>query len=350
MSNAGPDFAQERAMEMRHHFAKVPAIRAVEPGWNSSSPIAAVVFFVLTCCAISAFFGLLALLTMPKGVITAALCIGLAEYLIRKKKMFGTGIESALWIGGLFAFIAGLPSEGKIEALLVFAAAAAIAGVRMRNALFGSLAGILVVVYMVMKGEQLHHRPDSFWTGGAAAMAIVVAVLAGLALTRTWRRPSTEALFSTLAVTMTATAYVVLKIESGSIHVDPIVATGFCALAIAFFAAGIAVRHHVLLLCGAIAMACAAFELQDLVHWSWEWKVVAAGVVMFATGAGISRFLRGRSEGFVVTETDSQLLGLVQAGATFVVAHPVSPDQSHGGFEGGGGSFGGGGASGGYEG
>ncbi|MEO8036585.1 MAG: hypothetical protein ABI837_19260 [Acidobacteriota bacterium] len=350
MNTAGPDFAQERAMEMRHHFSKVPAIRALDAGWHSSSPILAAVFFVLTCSAISAFFGLLALLSLPKGVMTAVPCIGLAEYLIRKKKMFGSGIESGLWIGGLFAFIFGLPSEGKIEALLVFAVAAAIAGVRMRNALFGALAAILVVVYVAVKADHLHHGQDTFWSGGAAALAIVLALIAALALTRTWRRPSTEALFSALVITMTTTAYLVGKIASGSAHIDPIVAAVFCAMAIAYFATGVVARHHVLILCGAIATACVAFELQDLLAWPWEWKVIVAGTEMFVAGAGISRLLRGRSEGIVVTETDSGLLSLVQAGATFVVAHPAAPEPSQSGFESGGGSFGGGGASGGYEG
>ena len=64
----------------------------------------------------------------------------MAEWLIRQRRFFGTGIESALWIGALFAIIFSLPSSGKPEALLVFAAACAMAGLRVRSAVFGTAA------------------------------------------------------------------------------------------------------------------------------------------------------------------------------------------------------------------
>ena len=61
------------------------------------------------------------------GYVTAAISLALAEWLIRTRHFFGTGIESALWLGGLFAFIFGLPGEGSTEVILLFAAASAFA-------------------------------------------------------------------------------------------------------------------------------------------------------------------------------------------------------------------------------
>jgi hypothetical protein len=344
-----PTVEEEREMALREQFGSRVALPLPEGRWSSSSSIAAAVFFVLTCLAIGAFFGLLALFHMAKGFVTAVFCIALAEYLIRKRRMFGTGIESALWLGGLFAFIFGLPSEGKVEALLVFAAASAIAGFRMRNAFFGALAAILIVGYLAVKFERWELTGRHAFFVIAVIVALVVAVASALALLRTWQRPSTEALFASLAVSMLLTAFIVGKFESWSLHFDIRIALTFLVLAAIFLVAGVWFRHHVLLLCAAIATACATFDLQDLVDWNWEWKVIAAGVVMFVVGAGLGRFLRERTTGLVVTGADSSLMGLAQAAATFVVSHPVEPAPAESGFAGGGGSFGGGGASGGYE-
>ena len=96
---------------------------ACPPRWKHSGLILGALFFVLTLIGVVALFWFCDLVGVPKGFTTMVLAIAAAELLIYGLHFFGTGIESALWIGGLFAFIFGLPSEGKPEALLVFALA-----------------------------------------------------------------------------------------------------------------------------------------------------------------------------------------------------------------------------------
>src|SRR6266550_8065826 len=145
--------------------------------WRRMSLLAEIVFFVLTSIAIAA-----ACVFLPGWFVMIA-CIAGAEFLIRAHRFWRTGVESALWIGGLYAFIFSLPSSGKPEALLVLAAAAAIAGWRVRNALFGTVAMCLVVAYLAVRN------------GPAMISAIAIALLALFAVTRAWRRPSTQMLF-----------------------------------------------------------------------------------------------------------------------------------------------------------
>src|ERR1700730_2219092 len=102
MKNALPAPAEERAKTWRH-----------------MSLIVQIVFFVLTIVAMSAFYGLCRLLSLPAGSIILVSSIAVAEMLIRRAHFWRTGVESALWLGGLYAFIFSLPSSGKPEALLV---------------------------------------------------------------------------------------------------------------------------------------------------------------------------------------------------------------------------------------
>ena len=108
--------------------------------WRSHGPLASIAFFVLTCVVVASLY-------MVFGVITAAIAIAAAEYLIRKQRFFGTGIESALWIGGLFAVIASLPGPSRREGILLFALACAIAAMRLRQPYFGAAAVLICIWY-----------------------------------------------------------------------------------------------------------------------------------------------------------------------------------------------------------
>src|SRR5262249_24964825 len=185
VSRAGPDVAEERALELRRR-----KIDAAEVSWRRNGLLLALVFFALTLAGLAATFWLLELWHLPKGWITAALAIVTSEVLIRRYRFFGTGVEAALWLGGLFAWILGLPGKGSPDALLLFAVAAAVAGYRMRNALFGAIASVFVIGYFAARDAR----------GTAAAVGLLVSMAALLVLTREIRRPSTEWLFSALLV------------------------------------------------------------------------------------------------------------------------------------------------------
>ena len=327
MSRAGPDVAEERALELRRR-----KIDAAEVSWRRNGLLLALVFFALTLAGLAATFWLLELWHLPKGGITAAMAIVTAEVLIRRYRFFGTGVEAALWLGGLFAWILGLPGKGSPQALLLFAVAAAVAGYRMRNALFGAIASVFVIGYFAARDAR----------GTAAAVGLLVSMAALLVLTCEIQRPSTEWLFSALLViTPVAGAIATLRRLSPLWAVASIVAAGVCLV--------VAVRMptHVFFVAAAVhlAIAIATLVAHDLVPGPPEWHMMAGGAVLLALSAVLSRVLRGRMTGIVitpesVTDVDEALqIGGVLALQPRIESTPGQPQR-------GGGTFGGAGASG----
>jgi hypothetical protein len=293
------------------------------------SLLAQCVFFFLTTLAIAAAFGFLSLIKLPQGWIVLIGSLALAESLIRAFHFWRTGVEAALWIGGLYALIFSLPSSGKPEAVLVLGAAAAIAGWRVRNALFGTLALSLVVAYLAIRDRWLV----------ALLFAIAVALIALVAVTRVWRRPSTELLWQMLLLVMPiagAIAAIDNRRSSSAI---------FAALAIVFAVVGIRRRLRIPLLASAIAVAIAIIDAR--IPLSVEAQLVIGGAIALGVAAALTRMLRRRTSGFVLdvprqSELEALLTGVSPAllpvhAAGDGGATPVNPQ---------GGEFGGAGASG----
>jgi hypothetical protein len=298
----------------------------LEVPWRTFGIIAQAIFFVLTCFGMFAFYQVFG----ESGIFTGAAAIALAEYLIRKRHWFRTGVESALWIGGLFAFISELPNSGKPEALLLLAAASAIAGARVRNPLFGALAAGLVMHYAEQK-----------WDAGVLVALIFAAVSIAL-LARTWWRPSTEWLWIAIAIVLPLAGYAEADAKWRTFTIILYAAIG----AIALFAA-IAKRHHAFFVAAAIGFTIATIELARELPIVLEAKLAIAGAFLLAASLVLSRWLRDRMRGFVATkESLTKADELLEIAATLATA-PASPEKI--GREGGGGEFGGAGASGGYE-
>jgi putative flippase GtrA len=287
-----PSAGDERAEALR---GLLPEMK-VETPWRLYGMLLRIVFTVAAAIAVSAMFNLFQLMLLPKGWLTAAAAIGVAEWLIRKHHFFRTGIESGLWICGTFAFIFGLPSSGKVEAILVFATAAALSGWRMRNTFFGVVATILVIGYIAAKWD---HQPLP-----AMTIASAIAIVAAFALRRAWQRPSTERLFAGLALAMPVTGYlatVAQRAMKTSLPTDLAIALIMVATAIALFACGVMWRDRVLLISATLSSACAAIELRAFFHYPAEVKLIAAGVLVAAIAVVLSRALRNATRGFVVT-------------------------------------------------
>lgn len=306
--------------------------------WRRIGLILHIVFFVLALNVLGAIFGFSALMNLPKGIITAVIAIGVAEVLIRGEKFFYTGIESALWIGGLFGFIFGLPSQGKVEALLVFAAAAAIAGWRVLHPLFGGLAFMLVGAYI---GAKI----NSWWP--ALLFCAVITIAALLVLGRRIERPSSEQLFDVLLLAMPLTGYVAARIRSSDNTTNAGLAIVMLALSAALLFVGVKRRGRFELLAGSLALVLAVFELQLSLEWERETRLIAAGIALVAIASILSRLLRGRTLGFVVTPTAlTRYDEAMQIGGTIAIAPSHEAPAAASGRESGGGSFGGAGASG----
>jgi hypothetical protein len=354
--SAGPSVNEERGWALRGRAAEWAGdgiltaegrrrIEAAVPfDWRVSGLMLRLVFFALTSVGIIAFYGLMKLMMLPAGIVTAVAAIACAEMLIGRRRFYRTGIESALWIGALFAIIFSLPSSGKPEAILVFVAAFAIAGFRLRIAVFGAIAACLLVIYVAVKTEV-------FWPAAAAGLALTL--LASLALTRTWRRPSTDELFAFLAVMMPLAGYVGGKLADRSAsHSDGHEA----GIILVFLLAGavlleMALRgpHHALFIASALCLAAARFESRELVSFRLENELIVDGLALMALAFVLSRFLRHRTTGLVATSTADrlELVRLVTTVALAQAQQPSAPAPDSQ-VESGGGRFGGAGATGDY--
>lgn len=315
------DHERARAINERFPDAHLP-----QP-WHGYGLLGQIVFFLLTAAGIFAFY----MLTKAE-LLTAILCIVLAEFLIRVRRWFGTGVEAALWIGGLFCALQALPNTGAPEANLLLAAAAAIAGVRVRNPLFGAVAAFFVTYYVEVKADL-----------GTIA-ALLIATFALIALHRTWRRPSTEWLLIILLVTMPF---------AGAVHADRrwvVVTIGLNAVfAAVCFAAGLRKRHHGMFAGAAAALIVAAGTLHDHFGASEELTFAIAGALLLIASVTAARILRDRTTGFVITPAkltafDDDLESL----ATVATAPSHSAGNPPEGRPQGDGGFGGAGATGDY--
>jgi hypothetical protein len=304
--------------------------------WRQMSAIVQIVFFVLTILAISAFYGFCRLLNLPAGWIVLVGSIAIAELLIRRAHFWRTGVESALWIGGLYAFIFSLPSSGKPEAILVLAAAAALAGWRVRNALFGGLAMAMVVTYLV----------ERQWFWNALAFAIVVTLIALVALTREWKRPSTEMLWQVLEIVMPVAGYVAIVTRLKSWISDYRIFAIFFALAALFLIVGIRFRLRVPLMAAIVSLAIAIVEAHDYMPVSVEAELIVIGAITLSVAAAIMRALRDKQHGFVIgVAKKSDLQDVLSVAPTLLSVHGGAPHDAPQPV-GGGGEFGGAGASG----
>ena len=344
---AGPSVAEERADAVRKLVPSQP-----ETGWKHNGLLLRIVFTVFAAIAVSAAFGFFSLILLPKGILTAALAIGAAEWLIVKHRFFRTGVESSLWLCGTFAFIFGLPSQGKVEAILVFAAASALSGWRMRNEFFGALAAILVVIYVAAKWD---HAPIL-----AMSLAALIAITSAFALRRVWQRPSNERLFAGLVLSMPLTGFlctVALRLFKNTFVMNLQVAAILGLTAIVMLIAGIAWRDRVLLISATLSIACAAIEVRQLFDYPAEAKLIGAGVVVIAIAVTLDRALRRKTHGFVVTRVETnpydeamQIGGIIavaphgHAPAAHEHAGPELADSTNATDK----SFGGAGAGGGY--
>jgi hypothetical protein len=267
--------------------------------------------------------GLVAAYFLIGGVATGIIALGVAELLIRRARLGGSGVDAALWLGGLVALIAAIPSHGQPEGLLLIAAAAAVAGARVRNPWFGGLAVAVVLFYL----DQKHLGAATI-----AAIAQAIAVAAALLRARTWRLESTDRLFGAMAVAAPLTQYR---------EVWPIdLAGGAIVLIIA-----IRLRDRMLLVAAAVSIAIAATDFGHRADVAVEWELIVAGVALVAIAVAVTRALRGRASGIVLTpgpKSHYEDVATMWVGLSSPTGRVGEPAPH---FSGGGGDAGGGGAT-----
>jgi hypothetical protein len=304
------------------------------------SLIVQIVFFVLTILAMTALYGFCSLLRMSAGSVTLVSSIIVAELLIWRAHFWRTGVESALWLGGLYAFILSLPHSGKPEAWLVLAAATALAGWRVRNALFGALAAVYIVVYFAAL--------DAHWTALFFAAAIALIGLGGQTLE--WKRPSTELLWQMLSLVTPAAGYLAIAFRNNHFVTDGGVVAFFLGVAFVCAVVGIQRRLRVPFIAATIAIVIAIIDARHYIPVSVEAELIMFGAVAMAIAGAITRSLRDKKTGFVLgVAKQSYLRDALSVAPTLLSVHGATtggPTSSQ--HTGGGGEFGGAGASGNY--
>ncbi len=291
--------------------------------------IADIIFFVLTWFAVLALVALCRLLGLPQGWTPLILCLVTAEILLRRGRK--TGVEAALWIGGLIAFIFSLPHNGRPEAILVFAAAFVLAGWRLRNSLFGTVAVVLGIAYLAQK----------HWRFEAMLMGVVIGIIAALVMTAVKR----DSLFALVAIVSPIAGYVAYHSLREPSRAGVVIL--FAAAAAIDLAIGVYCRIRAPLIAGAVCVAIAAIEVQDFIALPLEARLILAGALMLATAAAIMRALRHRTTGIVVTPSKPHELQQIVQLAVTLQSTPTQPAEPAS-LEPGGGGFGGAGASGQY--
>lgn len=282
--------------------------------------------FVLTAFGVASLYGFCTLLQLPAGWVTMAISLAAAEWLILRHKFQRRGVEEALWICGLIAFIVSLPSSGKPEAILAFVAAFAIAGIRLRHEFFGTAAICLGIVYLAAKD----------WELLAVIVGVTIGVVAALL--------SDRRLFFWTAIAAPLTAYC-----SRANHApDRAVIAIFAALAVVDLGIGIRWRQRAPLIAGAMSCALVAIEARELIDIAVEWKLLIAGSVLFAIATTLMRTLRNHTTGITVTPASSpEAFEVLEVAATLPLASNLA-SATPSAAERGGGEFGGAGASGDY--
>jgi hypothetical protein len=278
----------------------------------------------------------------------AAIAIACGEYMILRRRMYGSGIESALWIGGLLAFISGLPRSGTDEALLVIAAAFGIAAWRMQNAIFATIGAIFGACYFVAVWDGAH----DYWR--VAVVPLALAVTAIVAKRRNFSRPWIDSFWSYVAIVMPLVAEIGGRITTYDSKGHLQYALTYAILGTIALLAGLHLREHSLLIAAGVSFGIMSFEAHDLVDTPLEWKLISGGVVLLGLAAVIARTLRGRTTGFVTAPARlTRYDDLIKLGGTMAMGqtiHGKAAESEPGvtGTAGGADSFGGAGATGDY--
>jgi len=166
-----------------------------------------------------------------------------------------------------------------------------------------------------------------------------------LALTRVGQPPSTEMLMIAL--------HIIPPIAGAIATAEKLPAwwaAAYFAAACACVLVGLRLRQHAPFIATAvhIGIAVGTLAVHDLLPWRAEWRAIAGGAILLGVAALISRALRGRTRGIVVTpDTLTSFDETLQLAATLAL-QPKSETPPAEGPGGGGGRFGGAGSTGEY--
>jgi hypothetical protein len=348
-----------------------PAVSAERTGgWRSTGTLARIALFVLGLVAAALLFGIMGFGTGTVTLLFAGLIAAFAaESLAASKRLFASGIEEGLCLGGwlllggwVVSVLDSMPGLG-VETIVtpVMIAVAGAAGLRLLNPFITTVAAISFVRWVGWSSA------DWPVAGGAATTGLVTLLfgcaLAALALWlggRTWQRPSHDRMLDWLVAALPIASYAQLsfwmqldlsneaRMASGRLWPVLVLAV----LGAAMLWTGLRRRRHAPLLGFMGCVVCIAVELRFAAGFSTETWLIGYGLAALVVGVALDRYLREPRNGVTSAPLSSREgpLDLLQTAGAAALAPRATIDvpTAESGMTGGGGRFGGGGASGSY--
>ena len=316
-------------------------------GWRTANLPSRCMFFFLGLVAAVMTWVISAQLA-PHGALLAGglVAIATAEWLILARRHFWSGIEEAFEVAGLTMLALARLSHSSWESESVAAgfvcAAFAIAGLRLLNPLFATLAVLALVLAL--------DAPPA----GAGLVCYGIGVAALTAGRHGFRRPSHDRMLDWLVVVMPVAGYLWSAgrhVATDYLHAGssawlvPICPLVFAAIALA---TGLRRRAHAPIVAFMLCVACTAYELRRLTGFALETRLIVWGCVLLLASSLLERYLREARGGITSRRLrdEGDYAGILNiAGATVLTPSPPRAEPSFGGA---GGRFGGGGATGQY--
>lgn len=351
MKVARPTVAEERWLLLASRY---PALRAEIDSlghggsWKTTTPLGRLLGVILTLLAMALLGGALSPFRSP-WFIAGLLLMFVAEGLIARRRVYRSGIEEVLYVGGAVAVVVQILdwSNGNNDAagLALVVTAVLFVGWRLLNPVLTTLAaaGYSLAISLV----NAHLFDGSLRTLEPAIYCGLLATLALIGGGRRWQRPSHDFMLDGLVIVMPflGGAWLLAYAWRG----DAMIWTSL-AVTSAFFAillaAGLMRRQHAPLIGALGSLLCAGYALHELLSWPGYWQLITAGGVLLLLAAGSDRRLKGRDQGVTSRATDdAQELELLQLAGAASLGPAQGPAPAQG-VQGQGGDFGGGGASG----
>lgn len=313
-------------------------------GWRTANLPSRCTFFVLGLIA-AGMVGIITEQLEPTGALVTAglVSIAIAEWLILARRHFWSGIEEALEVAGLTMLAFDWVRDGSWRPDWFVCAALAIAGLRLLNPLFTTLAVLAFV-------RALDAPPL-----GSGLVCYGIGIVALIASGYRFRRPSHDLMLDWLVIVMPVAGYLwsasrsSLSVGTDYLHAAPSAwIVPLCPSVFAVVALGTALwrRAHAPIVAFMLCVACTAYELRRLTGLSLETRLIVWGCVLLVVSIVLDRYLRKPRGGITsrkVRDKDDFVGILGMAGSAVLTPH--SPPEAEPSFQGGGGRFGGGGAT-----
>lgn len=331
-------------------------------GWTRVGTVTRCAFFALGVVAAALTAAILGLLHLAGSfLVSGIVLLVVAEWLILGCRLFGTGLEEALYAAGVLMIVFQLLGGGSdphfLRTALLVAVVLGASGLRLLNPLFTTLA-VLAGSYALDAFSDVAQLEASDGGMIAATFCFATGVGALLSGARRFERPSHDRMLDWLVVVLPLAGSLWLAPrDAPALTLDSLRHPTVLALAsvlvpagygLAALLTGIRRRTHAPLLACLVCLGCIGYRLREFTGLPLQLRLIVWGAAALLVTVALERCLRTPWRGITSATLERgaggfNLLPLVGAGALTPHAVPApGPSQ----FKGGGGTFSGGGASG----